>query len=154
MLIREAKLSDATAMSCVLIASITELCGADHGGDPDFIARWTANKTPESVEAWIENPANHNFVADEADEIISVGAFRDDEVQINYVAPKARFRGASKAMLAHIERAMLGIGVREGTLTSTETALRFYLAAGWNHRGSAEPKFGMSSGHLMTKALT
>jgi GNAT superfamily N-acetyltransferase len=154
MVIREARLGDATAMSRVLIASITELCIADHEGNPEFIARWTANKTPESIAGWIGNPAVHNFVGDEAGEIISVGAFRDNEVQINYVAPKARFRGASKAMLAHIERAMSGTGVREGTLTSTETALRFYLAAGWEHRRAAEPEFGMSSGHLMTKALT
>ena len=57
-------------------------------------------------------------------------------------------------MLAHIESAMRGIGVREGTLTSTETTLRFYLSACWLDQGTAEPKFGMSSGHLMTKALT
>src|SRR5690606_26189715 len=54
--IRPATEADVPAMSRVLTASITELCGADHGNDPDRIARWTANKNVEGVRSMLANP--------------------------------------------------------------------------------------------------
>jgi GNAT superfamily N-acetyltransferase len=154
MIIREARAEDTDAMSKVLIASITELCIADHCGDRAIIAKWTANKTPKTIARWLANPANHNFVADEAGEVLGVGAFHDKgEIQLNYVSPAARFAGVSKAMLGHLERAMRDSGIREGMLTSTETAHRFYLSAGWRDHGEPEPMFRMSGGYHMKKAL-
>ena len=50
--VRQAVPADAEAMSKVLIASNTELCVADHQGNPDRLA----NKTPEGVAAWFANP--------------------------------------------------------------------------------------------------
>ena len=49
--IRPAREADVPEMSRVLIASITELCAADHGNRADRLASWTANKTPEGVRA-------------------------------------------------------------------------------------------------------
>ena len=62
-------------MSAVLIASITELCVADHRDDPDILARWLANKTPEGVGEWFGNPANTLLVAEHDGEIAAAGAF-------------------------------------------------------------------------------
>ena len=45
MVIRDAKLEDAVAACEVARRSIAELCEADHGGDPEIVARWLANKT-------------------------------------------------------------------------------------------------------------
>ena len=49
--IREADVTDAGACSKVLCASIIELCTADHNDDEAVIAKWTANKTPDSPQA-------------------------------------------------------------------------------------------------------
>ncbi len=106
MVVREAEPSDAAAMSRVLIASITELCVADHGGDAAVIARWIANKSPEGIARWFATPANQMFVAVDDDAVLAVGGLRGDEIQLNYVAPWARFRGVSKAMLSHLEAAL------------------------------------------------
>ena len=152
MIVREADPRDAEAMSGVLIASITELCVADHGGDAALIARWTHNKSPEGIARWFASPGNRMFVAVEGDDVLSVGGFRDDEIQLNYVAPWARFRGVSKAMLAHLEAALSDHGVTEGRLSSTETAHRLYQSAGWEDRPSAETKFGIRS-YPMKKTL-
>ena len=54
--IRRAAAADVPAMSRVLIASITDLCHADHRGDAGIIAGWTANKVPESVARWVAHP--------------------------------------------------------------------------------------------------
>ncbi len=40
----------------MLRRSIAELCAADHGDDPNILARWLHNKTPDNFVAWIARP--------------------------------------------------------------------------------------------------
>lgn len=54
--VRPAGPADATAMSAVLIASIRDLCTADHRNDPEILAGWLRNKTPEMVRKMLDNP--------------------------------------------------------------------------------------------------
>ena len=144
MRIREATLPDAEAMSRVLTASIVELCAADHGGSPEHVAKWTANKTPESIRAWFDSPSAHLYVAERDGMVVAVGCFNDEgEVLLNYVAPEARFSGVSKALLTHMEGEMRHRGLREARLESTKTAHDFYLAAGWRDRSGTGACFGL-----------
>ena len=130
--VRPATAGDAAAMSGVLIASITELCTADHGGDPAAIAAWTANKSVEGVLAMLGNPRMRMFVAERNGMIAAVGAVSAaGEIGLNYVAPEARFAGVSKAMLLRLETELAGMGFSEIFLEGTETARRFYEGAGW-----------------------
>ena len=153
MRIRKARMDDVEAMSRVLIDSITELCGADHGGEQINIARWTANKSPETLTRWIANPASSMFVAEAAGKICCVGSFSGAEIQLNYVAPDARFRGFSKAMLKRLEEEMHKDGVLRAQLTTTATAQRFYRAAGWTDTGEPEEMFGFAKAQPMSKML-
>ncbi len=154
MRVRLAEPADAGAMSKVLVASISELCAADHGGRPEAIANWTRNKTPESVRGWLENAANRLFVAEEDGVILGVGGWNAaGEIILNYVSPDARFRGVSRAILAALEDAMRKSGVTDARLDSTATARRFYRDAGWQ-----EGQGGSSCSHSvpcypMTKRL-
>lgn len=137
--IRPATEADVPAMSRVLTASITELCGADHGNDPDRIARWTANKNVEGVRSMLANPNLRLLVAEINGSIAAVGAIMgDSEIGLNYVDPVCRFQGVSKALLAAMENDMRARGIREATLSATATARRFYLDAGWEDAGTAE----------------
>ena len=130
--VRVATIADVPAMSRVLIASITELCAADHGGDDARIAQWTANKTPSAVEAMIVAPDAAFYVAELEGEVAGVGNIRPDGViGLNYVSPLFRFRGVSRALLSHLEAALRDRGAVDGRLESTRTAHRFYLAQGW-----------------------
>jgi GNAT superfamily N-acetyltransferase len=154
MVIREAKPGDAEAMSTVLIASITELCSADHGDDPAAIAAWTANKSPQQIRRWFDNTHNRMFVAEGDSGILGVGGFNDGgEVILNYVAPSARFRGVTRSMLDHIEAAMKVEGLTDARLDSTATAHRLYLAAGWQDKGAGPRKFCRVPCVSMTKIL-
>ena len=139
-------------MSRVFVTSITELCRADHGDDPEIIAQWTANKTPDDMRQWLQQPGVTMLVADEDDSIACVGGFSGAQIMTLYVAPEARFRGVSGAMLRHMERAMLDGGVTTGKLTSTGTAHRFYLARGWRDSGPPDSHFGVV-GFPMSKDL-
>ena len=132
--------------------SIAELCNADHHDDPAIVGRWLANKTPENVKAWIEDEGNQVLVAVEGDDVLAVGAVRNDgEITLNYVSPDARFKGISRAMLAALERIARELGNGSCRLTSTETALRFYVSAGYEQAGPAQGKFGTASAYPMTK---
>lgn len=150
--IREATPADAESASAVLIASISALCAADHGGDPSVIAAWTQNKTPDAVQRWIEGPVTV-LVLEVGEEIAAVGACSEDRILLNYVAPTHRGRGHSKALLAEMERRMRACGSKTATLTSTMTALRLYESAGWRANGPVETAYGFP-GQPMTKDLS
>ncbi|NKB60321.1 MAG: GNAT family N-acetyltransferase [Alphaproteobacteria bacterium] len=151
--IREANKGDVETLCGVLCASIRELCTADHKDDPETIARWTANKTPEHVAGWIADPRRTLFLAAREDQPAGVGCISDGgEVLLNYVAPAHRFCGVSRALLAHIEAVLVENGVTTARLTSTETAHRFYREAGWADVGEPEILFGLR-GYPMEKDL-
>jgi GNAT superfamily N-acetyltransferase len=148
--VREATREDAAAISDVLIASITALCVADHQNRAEAVSRWLANKTPEGVLSWFDTPGNRIFVADHDGAIAAAGACNGKrEIILNYVSPEHRFAGVSTALLAAMEQAL---GPGEATLTSTETARRFYRARGWTEIGETERWAGMVA-YPMRKTL-
>jgi len=150
--IRQAQLTDASEACRVLRSSIAELCRADHENDPALLRRWLSNKTPDNVRLWIQHPQSHVFVAVENNEIIGVGAVTAaGEVTLNYVAPPARFRGVSKALLKHLELKVTELGKTTCVLTSTKTAHRFYLSAGYVDQASDDTGYRMSK-HLFPTA--
>ena len=93
-------------MSRVLIASITELCAADHGNGAERLASWTANKTPDGVKAMFAEPGLSLLVGELDGQVAAVGAMipASGEIALNYVDPGARFRGVSKALLSAMEQ--------------------------------------------------
>ena len=141
-------------MSMVLTHSITELCAADHGGDPRAIEAWTANKSEDGVAGMLANPALQIYVAERDGVIVAVGAVTiDGHIGLNYVAPGARFSGISSAMLVRLEAALVALGHREGRLEATQTARRFYESRGWQLDG---PQAGgrVVNGYPMRKQLS
>jgi GNAT superfamily N-acetyltransferase len=153
--IRDAVIEDAPTACAVLRRSISELCGADHGNDPQILRRWLANKTPEIVAQWIAAPGSSVLLAVEGKAILAVGAVTDaGEITLNYVSPAARFRGVSRALLAALEARAAVRGNTRCTLHSTETARHFYHAAGYCEDGPADGKFGARGGYPMSKPLS
>ncbi len=94
---------------------------ADHGDDQAILDQWLANKTPETVAGWFENPDNINLVAvDDHDTILAAGCVRrDGKLLLNYVSAQARFQGISSRLLAALEGAALSEGNARCTLEST-----------------------------------
>ena len=154
MAIREARLDDADRACDVLRRSISQLCVADHGNDPAILSAWLANKTPEIVAAWISQNGNSLLLATEGDAILAVGSVMDaGEITLNYVAPEARFRGVSRALLRALEVRAAERGNRRCRLTSTETAHRFYQSAGYVDDGAPAGKFGTKASYPMSKVI-
>jgi GNAT superfamily N-acetyltransferase len=152
--IRDAVAEDAAAACQVLRHSIEQLCEADHRNDPVILARWLSNKTAANVAAWIARPDNSLLLAVEVNRILAVGAVTDaGEITLNYVAPNARFRSASRILLAALEARAAQRGNLRCNLFSTETAHRFYRARGYVDDGPPDRKYGMAGGYPMSKAL-
>ena len=151
--IRSAVTDDAEAACSVLRRSITQLCVADHRNDPAILARWLANKTPTHVRDWIASDQQSVLVAVEDGTVLGVGSVTTaGRIDLNYVAPEARFRGASKAMLAALEARAHRFGAAECVLESTATARRFYLSAGYAEAAAPVRMFGTAS-YPMAKQL-
>ena len=154
MRIRDATPEDAAAACEVMKRSISELCVADHHDDPTILNAWLSNKKPAIVAGWAGQPGNSLLLATEGDAILAVGSVTDaGEITLNYVAPEARFRGVSRAVLKALETRAIERGNIRCTLTSTETAHRFYRSAGYIDDGAPKGKFGTSSGYPMSKRL-
>ena len=132
LVIRDAKDDDAVEGCEVMRRSIAELCVADHKNDPVILGKWVGNKTLKNFRAWMAQAGNSLLVAAQDDQILAVGSVTDNGlITLLYVSPDARFRGVSKALLMALELRAADRGCQSFTLFSTETARRFYLAAGY-----------------------
>ena len=152
--IRDATLEDAAAACHVLQESMSRLCVADHCNDPAVLNAWLANKTLEIVAGWATQKENSLLLAVEGNAVLAVGAVTDaGEIRLNYVAPDARFRGVSRAMLKALEARAAARGNKRCTLTSTKTAHRFYRSAGYIDDGAPTGKFGTVGGYPMSKQI-
>jgi GNAT superfamily N-acetyltransferase len=152
--IRDAAPDDVVAACRVLRESIARLCVADHGNDPAILNAWLANKTPEIVAAWAKQSGNSLLLAVEGDAILGVGSVTDaGEITLNYVAPDARFRGVSRALLKALEARAMERGNLRCTLASTDTAHRFYQSAGYLDDGAPTGEFGTNSRYRMSKEI-
>ena len=153
--IRDAVAEDAPAACQVLRRSITELCVADHENDPTILMRWLSNKTPEIVASWIASPKSSVLVGVERGTILAVGSVTNaGEITLNYVSPDARFRGVSRALLRALENRAIERGNLRCTLTSTETARRFYIGNSYVEDGHLPGKFGTRASYPMSKPLS
>lgn len=154
MIVRPARPEDAEAAALVLRRSIVALCQADHQDDPETLAGWLANKTPETVRAWIAAYGNRLVVAEREGRILGIAGLQPSgRISVNYVSPDARFTGVSKAMMAELERQARDLGLAQCTLESTRTALAFYRGIGYTEAGPPVPGFGITQGQPMRKRL-
>jgi GNAT superfamily N-acetyltransferase len=153
-IIRDATPADAVKACEAIRASITELCIADHNRNPEILRRWLAGKTPDNVAAWATAAGSSLLVGVEDDAVLAVGGVTDaGEITLNYVSPKARFRGISAAMLKSLEARAVERGAVEITLLSTKTAQRFYQSRGYRDVGPSLGKFGTAASYPMVKTL-
>lgn len=141
--IREATLSDAASASTVLCASIADLCGRDHRGNPNVIDLWTRNKTPAAFCDWITTSEDTLYVAQIDGTIVAVGGIdSESSITLIYVAPHQTKKGVGKTMLRYLEGSLKNRGVCIAHLTSTLTARDFYTASGWIETGEIKSFLG------------
>jgi GNAT superfamily N-acetyltransferase len=89
--------------------------------------------------SWLRQPDNSLLAAVEGGKILAVGSVTDaGQITLNCVSPDARFRGVSRVLLEALEARAVERGNTRCTLTSTETARRFYRANGCVEDGDGQ----------------
>lgn len=142
--VRQAEQEDADAAVDVVRRSITELCGADHRGDEGALARWLANKTPETFRSWVSNPDNFCVVAAAGGDLFGVGLLRrSGQVVLVYLAPGSQRKGIGRSIHAALEAKAVQWGLPLLQLESTADARHFYEALGYRATGEPVRKYGM-----------
>jgi len=136
--------TDQAAEICEVVRrSITELCAEDHQNDPAVLDAWLQGKTPARVRQWLLDPSNEMLVAELDGKIAGVGCARGSDIILNYVAPDARFRGISHAILMALEHRIRELRGGCVSLESTTTALQFYRSRGYFGQSEPRRKFGI-----------
>jgi len=152
--VREARESDAAAVTDLVRRSISQLCAADHQNEPARLEPWLSNKTVANVTAWIAAQRNYCVVATADSIILGVGVMTiEGEVLLCYVDPDARFRGVSTAVLSSLEQRARTLGLSEVYLDSTVTARRFYEDRGYKARPETRVAFGTMPCQPVVKRL-
>ncbi len=155
--IRAAKIEDAEAACELVRRSIVELCIEDHAGERMALEGWLSNKTLRNMQTWIKQLGVYTYVSTQDDRIIGVATLTGaGEIMLLYVAPEFRFQGVSKALLAQAEDKARELRLDFCSLTSSLTARRFFLAAGYELMSDEEEDdgFGLDAAVSMTKRLT
>lgn len=94
---RKATTEDAQAACIVLRRSITECCVEDHHNNPELLAAWLQNKTPENVSAWFASNENFSVVAVSGEQVVGVGLLtKNGNLALCYALPEVRFTGVGK----------------------------------------------------------
>ena len=152
--VRRATTSDAVGACDTVCRSIRHLCIDDHRNDETTLSAWLGNKTTARFERWISDELNSCVVAVRGSDVCGYGQInRPGEVVLLYVAPQARFLGASTLMLQWLEEQAAGWGARGVFLNSSLTARQFYERRGYVQNGEAVRGFGLASRFPMIKAL-
>jgi adenylate kinase family enzyme/GNAT superfamily N-acetyltransferase len=152
--VRLAEAADAESICTVLRASITELLAPEHRNDAATLGAWLENKTVENALRWISADDRYAVVATEGGAVCGFGMLKaDGEIGLLYVAPGARFRGVSKALLAALEEHARSWDLERVTATSSFTALPFYRARGYQPCGEPVTGFGVTRGCPVAKTL-
>lgn len=126
--IRRAVPDDAEAIWRLHVESIRMICTADY--TPEQIDAWTRPHRPQN---YIDSMANGEimFIAEDNDRINGFASLIDSEVRAVYVSPSAVRKGVGAALLAAVESKAIDAGLKTLELSSSLTAVPFYLSQGY-----------------------
>lgn len=141
--IRLAATSEADKACKVLRRCISQCCIEDHRNDPEILARWLGNKTPDIVADWFAWPSHHALVAVDGDAILGVAMLsRPGKMVLLHVDPDWRLRGVGKALLQALEARASRFGATALRVASTVSARSFYEHHGYQVVGTTPAIFG------------
>jgi GNAT superfamily N-acetyltransferase len=152
--VRQAQQQDEAKALDVLRRSITELCTSDHGNDPEVLAAWLANKTPEHFMSWLTNLDFFCVVAESGDRLCGVGLLhRSGRISLCYLLPGTQRRGIGTAIYRALEEQAWAWGLRTLNLESSVEARAFYERCGFRRVGVAGAETGTSTPCYYEKQL-
>lgn len=130
--IRKALPEDVVDACNVLCRSITEACRLDHHDDPEILAKWLQNKTPDQLRPWLNSPEGQGFVAVVDGRISGFGYIGySGLIYLLYILPEVLHQGVGKRLLQTMIQIAKAGGVEKVYLESTPSAKPFYERNGF-----------------------
>jgi putative acetyltransferase len=128
-MIRTADDADADALADLHRTSITQLCQEHYSSEQ--ISAWTAPLRPELYRALMGRVEVSVF--EEQGRLLGLGISDAGDALINaiYVHPDATRRNVGRALLMHLETAILERGLNDVRLNATLNAVGFYERMGY-----------------------
>lgn len=151
--VRPAKVADAMSACTAVCRSIERCCVQDHRNDPERLAAWLRNKTPENFERWVSSDQHFCAVAEAGATLVGFAMCSHDELLLCYVVPEALRQGVGRTLVQAAEQRAASAGSTALQLESTRTALAFYQRHGYGRCGPPALFAGME-GYPMVKRLT
>lgn len=144
------------AVAChVIVASISEICGASGNYSSDFIEKWLENKTPENIEKWIKNSNHITYIAKYKNDVIGIiMATNQGNILLNYLLPTYLGNNVGQTLLATLENHFVQLNLKELSVSSTVTAKLFYQKSGFFISGDPITHGDKIIEYPMTKILT
>jgi len=152
--VRPMQPQDEAVVLDVLRRSITELCVADHGNDPQVLGAWLANKTPENFTRWLTHPDFYALVAASVDRLCGVGLLhRSGTISLCYLLPGTQRQGIGTALYFALEEQAWTWGLRTLKLESSVAARAFYDRCGFRRVGITGAEIAASPPYYYEKQL-
>ena len=127
--LRRGRSSDAQALWAIRADAVRRTCRSHYSGE--LVERWAASPLPETFSTDIEH--KHVVVAVAGRGIAGFAILNPAiaEIEAVYVAPDHGRRGLGRQLLAHLEAAASGSGLRKLSLSSSLNAVPFHAASGY-----------------------
>ena len=136
----------AAADACSIVRqSITHCCVLDHHHDATVLNAWLANKTPDSLAAWISAPDATAWGAYRGDTMVGFALLTGATLALCYVVPDALHQGVGRALLVAAEAHAQQAGLAVLWLESTRTAEAFYRRNGYEPAGALQSWAGLQA---------
>lgn len=136
----------------VIRASIVGLYEPDHGNQQNHLDDWLAARSATKLEPVLFAGDAAAFVCIDHGRLIGVSRItRAGELKLCYVHPQYTGKGVGRLLLEAAEQQARDWGLAQISLTSTQTAKRFYLARGYQPCGEPVACIGMPGYPLCRK---
>jgi len=153
--VRAATGHDAQAAVEVIRRSISELCTADHRGDPATLEEWLANKTAARFRGWLARSGQYTVVVERDGTLCGVGMMGPDgSVRLCYVHPDHTRCGVGRALVDAMQSEARARGMDRLHLDATLSAMAFYEAMGFRRVGSPHVWLGVVRSQPYEKRLS
>lgn len=153
MKIEKAEKHDLESIVDVIQDSIINLCHKDHLNKNEHLQAWLTERSEQNLQDILFNSHSRTFICICDGRIAGMSHIDNSgELKLCYVHSQYTGKGIGRLLLEAAEQQAKAWGLVKITMTSTTTAMNFYLSQGYTQNGEQIMCIGMP-GHPLAKNI-